>query len=693
MRLPQEAEQLKVENVTKALQRHRATLEQQFALPRFQADSNPGGGALVQAPAQVSSQLPSPTKRGARISKSAAVKGSPAEEQGHAGRRTRQRRSAWVDVARAAAGGSGPAPMAGGGRQEFYNFLSTTVIEIMQCLAEGQDGSGRGFPRFGSACRAVVRVAVAAAVLAPTVGPRKGVAMQKIVAAFEGLGTRSTSTTTTSERPCLVDAKGTGKPQPLRGDSWSSFCFKCMSFITSMYPTARDLHERAQSHEDAIRGIDGAKIDPDADRAQDQLHTVLAQLVEGESEEIVRNCESQKVLNQPEQKLEKLSSAIEARAQDITRYQQRAKKTVDDDIKTAVLIPMCPNPLKQHLQLNDDRFDFYDDVLDGATQCAETRRASQLDEPTPMDIGSLQKGACKGKNKGMGKGYCGKCWEVGHVAKGCKSGEGRDSDSRPRGARGKQGRASKGCRRAITGKASKGAPRGDKGCKTKRGGKKGLHCMGAPRDYEDQPGPEVGGLELCAVERAEQGAGPLDDIFLAALESLGSVFSGVGDSAPEPLADCAGAPVKREGLEGLGLYSAKYDQDHEAIDAAADSAAAAAIAPEEMRSDHPIDPDGSGIEHKAAGGQTSTDKEGSYAGHVGAKQRAFLNRANRIFLVKLRAKSAPKQQCAEAATNPMEIDRMIAALQKQESTGGAEASAGSAVESKVAEPMGFSQQV
>eukprot|EP00959_Pyramimonas_sp_CCMP1952_P148482 3106537-Pyramimonas_sp.AAC.1 len=166
-----------------------------------------------------------------------------------------------------------------------------------------------------------------------------------------------------------------------------------MNFISSMYPTARDFHEWAQSHEDTIRGIEEAKqIDPDAERIHNQLYTVLAQLVEGESEEIVRNCESHKyrgfaswrrlvrrwdpmnlgrkrsilmrVLNQPEQKLENLSSAIEAWTQDITRYQQRAKKTIDDDIKTAVLISMCPNPLKQHLQLNQNRFDFYDDVVE-----------------------------------------------------------------------------------------------------------------------------------------------------------------------------------------------------------------------------------------------------------------------------------------------------------------------------------------
>ncbi|CAK0844667.1 unnamed protein product [Prorocentrum cordatum] len=618
--------------------------------------------------------------------------------------------------------------------------------------------------------------------------------MQRMMAAFEGLGTRSTSTTTTSERPCLVDTKGIGKPQPLRGDNWPSFCFKYMNFISSMYPTARDLHEWAQSHEDTIRGIEEAKqIDPDAERIQNQLYTVLAQLVEGESEEIVRNCESHKyrgfeswrrlvrrwdpmnlgrkrsilmrVLNQPEQKVENLSSAIEAWTQDITRYQQRAKKTIDDDIKTAVLISMCPNPLKQHLQLNQNRFDFYDDVVEETTQYLETRRAGQLDKPAPMDICSLQKGAGKGKSKGKGtdagkasggkgkqpfQGYCNKCWERGHMGKDCTSGKGRDADSKPRGVRGKKRHASKDCWHANTGKASKGAPKGSKGGKTKKGGKKGLHGMETSGDYEDQPEPEVGGLELCAVERAEQGTGLFDDIFRTALESLDS--SGVGDSAPEPPAVCAGrpadvpeptekrAPVKEEGLEVSGLYSPKYDQEYEVIEAAVDSGAAVTIMPEEMRSDHPIDPDGSGIEYNAAGGQTVTDKgqrklqvvtekwqqrsmksragpvrrmllaasdlvghgdrvvlqkNGSYVKHIGTKQRTPLNRANGIFLMKLRAKknSAPKQQVAEAATNPMEIDQMIAAFQKLKSTGGTQVPTGSVVESKVAESMGFFRQV
>eukprot|EP00959_Pyramimonas_sp_CCMP1952_P387271 8115899-Pyramimonas_sp.AAC.1 len=65
---------------------------------------------------------------------------------------------------------------------------------------------------------------------------------------------------------------------------------------------------------------------------------------------------------------------------------------------------MCPNPLKQHLQLNQNRFDFYDEVLDEIAQYLETRRVVQLDEPAPMDIGSLQKGSGKGHGKGKGRG-------------------------------------------------------------------------------------------------------------------------------------------------------------------------------------------------------------------------------------------------------------------------------------------------
>ena len=201
-----------------------------------------------------------------------------------------------------------------------------------------------------------------------------------------------------------------------------------------------------------------------------------------------------------------------------------------------------------------------------------------------------------------------------------------------------------------------------------------------------------------------------------------------------------GASVKEEGLEVLGLYSPKYDQEYEVIEAAVDSGAGVTIMPEEMCSDHPIDSDGSGIEYNAAGGQTVTDKgqrklqvvtekwqqrsmksrvgpvrrmllaasdlvdhgnrvvlqkNGSYVEHIGTKQRTPLNRANGIFLMKLWVKKngAPKQQCAEAATNPMEIDQMIAALQKLKSTGGTEVSTGSVVESKVAESMGFFRQV
>lgn len=314
----------------------------------------------------------------------------------------------------------------------------------------------------------------------------------------------------------LVEAKGFAKVPNFNGDArtWGTFEFKFVNFTESVFPNIRALIDWAVNQEEPITEIssrEAIRLDPSAEMIQLQLYLALTQLVEGEALGILRNCSRavfkgfeawrrlirrfdprsvgrqrtilSKVLNPGRCKIEELSRGIERWIADVQAYEERVGRRLDDDIKASVLTDLTPDPLHQHLVLNQSRLGTYAAIISeiGAflehrfENEANARDRSAKDQPVPMDVGSLVKGKGKGGG-GRGKGHkgsqgtnsqwqpdddkrkktiCYNCGKTGHYASECRSkGSGKNNQ-----------------------KGNKGNQKGGKGKNGKGSGKKGIHSL------------------------------------------------------------------------------------------------------------------------------------------------------------------------------------------------------------------------
>ena len=238
-----------------------------------------------------------------------------------------------------------------------------------------------------------------------------------------------------------------------------------------------------------------------------------------------------RILHPGQFKLAELTSALERWEELVRSYERRKDHTGNRqnlavEIKAGIIVEMCPEQLKTHLQLNAARFISYEEIKKEVVSFIEARESAGTGA-SPMDIGSLSKG---------GKGNCHKCGKPGHWAKDCRSGGGKSN----KGDKGNKG-TSKGDTKSGKGSFGKqhshpkaGVRAGGKGkndenlkkypcpwcdkighlgkdCwwnpKNAKGGKKGLHSLedggkGGANDQQ-QPEEELGGLEICAISRDE----------------------------------------------------------------------------------------------------------------------------------------------------------------------------------------------
>eukprot|EP00435_Cladocopium_sp_Y103_P016599 s3099_g4.t1 len=150
--------------------------------------------------------------------------------------------------------------------------------------------------------------------------------------------------------------------------------------------------------------------------------------------------------------LDKLAAEVVAWENRIVDYESRPQaERVSDAMRMAAVIHMCPNKLREHLQLNAGRFTSYVDLREEIF--------SYLDQVAPsaqsaMDIGAL------GKSSG--------CYNCGgpHMVKDCPK---KGDKGKGKGPKGKGGGKD-----GSKGKNNKGSPKGGgKDGKGKKGGKKG----------------------------------------------------------------------------------------------------------------------------------------------------------------------------------------------------------------------------
>jgi hypothetical protein len=168
------------------------------------------------------------------------------------------------------------------------------------------------------------------------------------------------------------------------------------------------------------------------------------------------------------------------------RKDASGKRTaIPDDIKTAALEAMMPQDLESHVQLNQSRFNTFDDLLEEINRYVEHKTGKSLKIVSaasalanqnalggPMDVSSV---GYKGSRKGSAAnflGSCSNCCKTGHKAADCWAKAGQKGQSTG------QGTYSKGSGTATTGtgnkgnKGSKGGPKGSKGKNSKGKGSK-----------------------------------------------------------------------------------------------------------------------------------------------------------------------------------------------------------------------------
>ena len=261
----------------------------------------------------------------------------------------------------------------------------------------------------------------------------------------------------------LVDSKGIGKPSVFKSEpgKFNSWSFKFQNFVNSIFNGAHEAFLWAENHEDIpitqeelrhefLEPVSGEAI-PEILEMDKQVYAAISQLMEGEAEDIVRNTEPKsgleawrklikkydpmasgrrrnlmnQILQPPKCKIQELQSGLEKWETLIRVYERRRGADgqtgkIPEDIKIGVITEMCPDVLKTHLQLNQDKFRDYSDVRMQIMNYLEVKVNS--DGPVPMDIGSAHSKWCdncrtsthntsdcwyagKGGNTGKGKGH------------------------------------------------------------------------------------------------------------------------------------------------------------------------------------------------------------------------------------------------------------------------------------------------
>ena len=226
--------------------------------------------------------------------------------------------------------------------------------------------------------------------------------------------------------------------------------------------------------------------------------TVLVQLTEGESHDLVMNCNKnaceawrrlqrrfdpvtggrkrnllRMIINPGRSSITDLQSSIERWEGFISRYERKVRQPLSDELKLAGLEALVPEDIERHLMLNSNRLTTYLEARLEVVTYVEARTGLKIKDsrpgvsssrdPNSMDVDSYTKGAPKGGIK---------CWTCGgnHRQSECpKSGKGPSSSGHPKGGGSFTG-GKKGDKGGKNGGAKGG---GKKGFDGKKGGKKG----------------------------------------------------------------------------------------------------------------------------------------------------------------------------------------------------------------------------
>ena len=105
-----------------------------------------------------------------------------------------------------------------------------------------------------------------------------------------------------------------------------------------------------------------------------------------------------------------------------TQYERITGRTLDDELKRAVLLKYSPQEIRSHLQINAERYPQYAEMKNAVVTFLKTSKVwipPPVGGPMPMDIGGVDG---KGGGKGLkgGDRQCSCCGRKGHMKNDCK---------------------------------------------------------------------------------------------------------------------------------------------------------------------------------------------------------------------------------------------------------------------------------
>ena len=264
--------------------------------------------------------------------------------------------------------------------------------------------------------------------------------------------------TAASGRRSVIDSKGIGKPPQYSGKEADFLVWtrKVESFFGAVHEDISFVFEYVLDQTTLVLNgdldlvSDGSAADrpkvEGLDQKSAQLCLILSQLTDGEAFDIVVNSGKnagfeawwrlhrrydpatggrrrnmlREIIGPGRCKQDRdLQPAVERWEDLVVRYERKAGKSLDDDLKMAALEAMAPTELERHLLLNTARLTTYSAMREEVYLYMETRAGIRMKQehvthtgaadPNAMDVGSFV-GDKAGKGKGEGRGLLLACF-------------------------------------------------------------------------------------------------------------------------------------------------------------------------------------------------------------------------------------------------------------------------------------------
>ena len=219
------------------------------------------------------------------------------------------------------------------------------------------------------------------------------------------------------DTPSLIDVNGFGSPKEFSGkeEDFQQWSKKTEAFFAGVIKESEMMLEWAaeQTIEITTTAVDLEFLPTDAnvDRGVQnpefvlqQMHTALMALMSYEANDIVANSRKNKrhdpttggrkrnllrtIISSGRCSLLELQAWIERWESCMSRYEQKLKDKLDDEIKLASLEALVPEELEMHLILNSNRLRTFEDARLEVLTCVEAKFGLRIRDSKPSDTGS-----------------------------------------------------------------------------------------------------------------------------------------------------------------------------------------------------------------------------------------------------------------------------------------------------------------